>query len=39
MQPERDLQIPVVRTRNGEGEVVEYALAEALPVGKPMGRG
>ena len=39
MQPERDLQITIVGTGRGEGEVIENALAEALHVRKPVGCG
>ncbi len=38
MQAERDLVVAVVPARHGEGEVVEDALAEAVPDGEAMRR-
>jgi hypothetical protein len=38
VQTKRDLQISVIGAGYGEGEVLEDAFAEALPVGEPMRR-
>jgi hypothetical protein len=37
VQPERDLQITVAGLGYGQGEMIENALAEALPIGEPVG--
>jgi hypothetical protein len=38
VQRERDRQITVAGLGYGQGEMIENALAEALPIGQPVGR-